>query len=250
MDQAEACIRERGWRERGTSSKAISSRVTPSAAHISFSHNQLYSFHTLLHLTAPHCTSLHLTSPHLTSPLTPHPSFSSRLPPLSSYKIWYFCSASWVHRRGRLASGLGGGLLKQMMLNEARVQEVWRWWRGICRMPFLCMVARTAHPALHIDAEVPTRAGWCQWKRVLEWRCYGEIPTAYHYYWPERYEKDANKKYHAKYDKELESKLPVRAELACPCPWALGGMLGALNLRMLEKGDEKDAQTRRRIDMK
>ena len=61
---------------------------------------------------------------------------------------------------------------------------------------------------------------------------------------------DANKKISCKNDKELKSKLPVRAELAWPCPWALSGMLGALNLRMLEKGDEKDTQTRKRIDMK
>ena len=134
MDRAEACMRESEGG--GGSSKTISSReVTPSAAHISSSHNQLYCLHALVYLTSPHLTSPHLTSPHLTSPhltsshltsshltspLTPRPSFSSRFPLLSSYKIGYFCSANSVHRRGRVASGPGGGMLKQMMLSEER----------------------------------------------------------------------------------------------------------------------------------
>ena len=114
MDRAEACMRESEGG--GGSSKTISSReVTPSAAHISSSHNQLYCLHALVYLTSPH-----LTSPHLISPLTPRPSFSSRFPLLSSYKIGYFCSANSVHRRGRVASRPGGGMLKQMMLSEER----------------------------------------------------------------------------------------------------------------------------------
>ena len=114
MDRAEACMIERRGRGRIFQDHLKQGGNAISSSYIYLPHiiNCIVFMHS--------CTSPHLTSPHLISPLTPRPSFSSRFPLLSSYKIGYFCSANSVHRRGRVASRPGGGMLKQMMLSEER----------------------------------------------------------------------------------------------------------------------------------